>query len=104
VTFPAILFVGAFLAGARAAPKVEARFRSVSRRWNQSYLCLRCGEDVIEGPQGELQAREQGDPEIDLLLRQGQRLQAVKEMMDRTGLGLAEAKGRVDARARDLNL
>ena len=62
------------------------------------------GWAVIQGSQGELQIQQQGDPQIDLLLRQGRRIQAVKAMMDSTGLGLAEAKKRVDARALDLNV
>ena len=71
----------------------------------RSYLCLRCGEAVIAGDEGELQIiKEQGDPEIDRLLRKGYLILARKRMMKNTGLGLAEAKERVEARARDLNV
>ena len=104
VALLATWLAGVLVALVKTSPEVEARFKAASRRWRQSYLCLRCGEAVIEGSKGELQIQEQGDPEIDLLLRQGQRIQAVKAMMDSTGLGLAEAKKRVDARARDLGV
>ena len=89
---------------ARRVSPPHKRDRSASLRWSQSYLCLRCGEGVIAGDNGELQIRDKGDAEVDRLLREGRRIQAVKAMMDSTGLGLAEAKKRVDARARDLNV
>ena len=102
---PVALFGGVFIAAMLSPSEPDPRYRAASRRWNQSYLCLRCGGTVIAGDQGELQVPlKQNDPEIDRLLRQSQRIQAVKAMMDSTGLGLAEAKKRVDARARDLGV
>lgn len=104
--FAAVTFGGAIVVGLMNGPEDDARFKSASRRWSRSYLCLRCGEAVLAGEQGELQVRDRNQtyPEVDLLLRQGQRMQALRAMVDATGLGLAEAGKRLDARARELNV
>jgi DNA-directed RNA polymerase subunit RPC12/RpoP len=105
-TFVALFFASAIAVGSVTGPEIEARYKSASRRWNRSYLCLRCGETVLAGEQGELQVRDrdQAYAEVDLHLRQGKKIQAIKALRDKTGLGLAEAKNQVEDRARDLNV
>jgi len=102
--FVVVLVVAAAATGAASGPEWEAQYRAALRRWDKSYLCLRCGEAVLADDSGSLQVRDQGDPEVDLLLRQGKRIHAVKAVVDKTGLGIADAAKQVDARARELNL
>ena len=89
--------------GGGASREIEARYRSESRRWKRSYLCLRCGETAIEGDGGELLAGERKEEKVDALLRQGEKIQAVMVMKERTGLSLAEATQQVEDRAREVN-
>ena len=103
---PVALFVGVFVAAMLSPSEPDPRYRAASRRWNQSYLCLRCGGTVIADDQGELQVipRKESDPEIDRLLREGKLIHAIKVTRETTGLGLKEAKEHAEARARELGV
>ena len=90
-------FILARVAHARAQPEIEERHRAALARWDARHLCTRCGATVARTANGSLEV-EDADAEIDALLRAGQKIQAIKVMRERTGLGLKEAKDAVEAR------
>jgi len=47
LTIPATLLVGVIVYGSLTPDEPDPRYRAASRRWNQSYLCLRCGRTVV---------------------------------------------------------
>ena len=89
------------LAGVRSRPLVEERYQSALNRYERRYLCRVCGATAFRADNGSLET-EDADAEIDALLRSGQKIQAIKLVRDRTGLGLKEAKDVVDAREKQL--
>ena len=89
------------LAAIRSKPLVDERYRESMQRWQQRHLCTTCGATAFRSDNGELRV-EEADAELDALIRSGQKIQAIKLMRDRTGLGLKEAKEAVEARERQL--
>ena len=89
------------LARARARPTVEARVRDATERWENRFLCTRCGARAIRDASGSIRI-EDADADVDALLRAGQKIEAIKLVRERTGVGLKEAKDIVDAREKEL--
>ena len=85
----------------RERPLIDARFAEAHARWERRHVCTGCGAHVIRGEDGSLEV-EDADAEMDALIRSGQKIQAIKLMRDRTGLGLKEAKDAVEAREKEL--
>ena len=85
----------------QARPELDRRFAESMERWERRHLCARCGAQVVRRESGALEA-EDADAEIDALIRAGQKIEAIKRVRDRTGLGLKEAKDVVDGREREL--
>ena len=99
--FSAGFFAFAKLAGIRSRPLVEERYQTAMNRYERRHLCRVCGATAFRADDGSLVV-EDADAEIDALLRSGQKIQAIKLVRDRTGLGLKEAKDVVDARVKKL--
>ena len=89
------------LARMQARPSLDAQHRAAMERWERRHLCTGCGAQVVRTENGSLEV-EDADAEIDALLRAGQKIEAIKRMRDRTGLGLKEAKDAVEAREKKL--
>jgi DNA-directed RNA polymerase subunit RPC12/RpoP len=105
VAFAIALFGGAVVAGTRSAPELERRYRAAYAEWDRKYMCMQCGAVArASGGEGQPLALEtdEGDGDLDALIRAGQKIQAVKHVRETTGLGLAEAVEVVEARTRQL--
>ena len=92
-------FVLARIAHARNQPLIDERHREALEAWERRRLCQRCGATVVATDHGTLRVEDM-DAEVDELLRAGRKIEAVKLVRERTGLGLKEALARVDARER----
>jgi large subunit ribosomal protein L7/L12 len=55
-----------------------------------------------QAPRPSAPTRSESDAEIDALLRDGRKIEAIKVARERFGLGLKEAKDLADAREREL--
>ena len=92
-------FVLARVAWTRNQPLVDDAHRAAIERWDRRRLCLRCGATIDATDRGTLEVQDL-DAEIGELLREGRRMEAVRLVRKRTGLGLKQALERVEARER----
>ncbi len=102
--FLTVFIGGMVIVGKSIAPEIDQAFKKAMDRWKQSYLCLRCGDQMLLQPEGGISAVKGGDPEIDVLLREGKELQAVSVLLKKEGLSLTEARDRIEARTVELHL
>ena len=89
------------MARAHAAPRIDAQHRDAMERWERRHLCTRCGAQVVRAPDGAMTV-DDGDAEIDGLIRAGQKIEAIKRVREQSGLGLKEAKELVEAREKQI--
>lgn len=102
----AIGTVVAIAIAAVATPRkeAEAAFAKAFSEWERGYMCRACGAvRRIDAAVHAAKARaEGGDPQLDMLLRSGQRIQAIQHLTSTRALSLADAKAMADARQREL--
>ena len=101
LAFFVVLKVFGRVARMRERPLVDARFAEAQARWERRHVCARCGAHVMRNDDGSFDV-EDADAEIDALLRTGQKIQAIKLVRERTGLGLKEAKDAVEDREKQM--
>ena len=69
---------------------------------DEAILCRFCGSNLAPG--GQPGASVAADPEVAALLRAGRKIDAIKLVRERTGVGLKEAKERIDALSVELGV
>ena len=84
---------------------VDERYRKAKCEWNRKHVCMKCGATVLQPFRAYRAAarRAPQDPELDRLIREGQKIQAVQHIRERTGVSLAEATRLVEERTRLLS-
>lgn len=96
-------FSYAFFWETKRKQEEEARFQAAVAEWEQRYLCLQCGTVMlVRDMDTPPEIAESDEPYLDALIRERQKIRAVKYVCDRFGLELPEALKQVDARAREL--
>lgn len=96
--FVVVFIVGVAIGG--NISEVDQRYRKAYAEWDRKYICMKCGATKSQTVEDWKSASKvsSADPELDRLIRAGEKIQAVKHVRDRTGVGLAEALEVVERR------
>jgi ribosomal protein L7/L12 len=99
-----IVFVLGVVIGSNIS-QVDERFRKAYAEWDRKYMCMTCGATKLQPIEAYRDAAKQSsaDPELDRLIRAGQKIQAVAHVRARSSVGLAEALKVVERRTEQLS-
>lgn len=99
-----VVFMLAALFGSSLS-SVDERYRKAKSEWNRKYVCMKCGATVLQPIRAYRAAAKRApqDPELDRLIRAGEKIQAVKHLRERTSVSFVEATRIVDERTRLLS-
>ncbi len=82
------------------APDVRAQYAYAFDLWDRKFMCMQCGATILKGAKGF--TLESSDPEVDLLIRAGKKIQAATLLTQRTKQPLNEALAAVEERRLEL--